>query len=91
MIEQADQYKQKLIVEYQRFETMDEQYKALKKSYSKKLEDMERQKGAEVKKNREEHERKLEEKEREVGRGGKQLHRMLFFFLRYCIFVRKLH
>ena len=47
-IELSDQYKQKLIVEYQRFESLDEQHRALKRGYSKKLESMERQKEAEV-------------------------------------------
>ncbi len=67
MIELADQYKQKLIVEYQRFETLDEQYKTLKKSYSKKLATMESQKEQEVKRIREEHNKKLDDKEHEVG------------------------
>ena len=66
LIDMADQYKQKLIVEYQRFESLDEQYKTLKKSYSRKLATMENQKQVEVGKIRAEHQEKLQQKEKEV-------------------------
>jgi len=37
MIEMSEQYKSKLIVEYQKFSNLEDMYNAIKKSYDKKM------------------------------------------------------
>ena len=62
LVEMAEQYKSKLIVEYQKFETLDEKYKNLKKNYDKKMALVERNKEETIKNIKKEFDAKLKVK-----------------------------
>ncbi len=72
MIESAEQYKSKLIVEYQKFETLNEKYRSLKKGYDKKLAGVEKAKEETIRKIKKDFDEKLRQKDIEVLRREKE-------------------
>ena len=62
----AEQFKSKLIVEYQKFDNLDEMYNALKKSYDKKMKDMENETAKNLRKMEAEFQSRLAANEIEV-------------------------
>eukprot|EP00094_Tigriopus_californicus_P008583 TCALIF_08273-PA protein Name:"Similar to WDR65 WD repeat-containing protein 65 (Homo sapiens)" AED:0.08 eAED:0.08 QI:0/0.28/0.12/0.75/0.42/0.37/8/0/1160 len=68
LIELADQYKSKLIVEYQKFETLEEEHTAMKNSYERKLKEALKAKEEALVKQGEEHLTKIQVKDAEIAK-----------------------
>ena len=66
LIELAEQYKAKLIVEYQKYENLEDSHKALRKTNEKKMREVEKAKEEAVKKIRKDFNVKLERKDEDI-------------------------
>ena len=66
--EVSEQYKGKLIVEYQKYDNLEDMYDALRKSYDKKMEDLEKSTQEELKKMQTNFDKQLATNEAEVRR-----------------------